>query len=242
MDGAAIEAALEAGWAGLDVPALAAEFRDQGGFLTCPDFLPASVLEALQGALPGLAPRVNRSRVPGVRQGGSVGKHTLAAQAPAFTAVYDSPALRALLHGITGEDDLLSCPDRDPHAYALYHYTQAGDWIDWHYDTSYYRGKRYTVLFGLVDRSACKLEVKLHTRHDGDDVPVQAIDLEPGRFVVFDGDAVLHRVSPAEDGDERVALTLEYLTDTSMNPFWRLISDWKDAVVYFGVKGVFGKR
>ena len=45
-------------------------------------------------------------------------------------------------------DDLHLCPDEDPHACALYFYTEAGDHMGYHYDTSYYTGARYTVLFG----------------------------------------------------------------------------------------------
>ncbi len=48
---------------------------------------------------------------------------------------------------LTGERLQLSPPD-DPHAYALYFYTRAGDHIGWHYDTSYYAGRRYTLLLG----------------------------------------------------------------------------------------------
>ena len=35
----------------------------------------------------------------------------------------------------------------------LYYYTEAGDHIGYHYDTSYYKGSRYTILMGLVDKS-----------------------------------------------------------------------------------------
>jgi hypothetical protein len=44
------------------------------------------------------------------------------------------------------------CPENDPHSCALYYYTEPGDHIGFHYDTSYYKGARYTILMGLVDK------------------------------------------------------------------------------------------
>ena len=37
----------------------------------------------------------------------------------------------------------------------------------------------------------------------------------------------------------RVSLTFEYVTDPSMHPWWRVISNMKDAVAYFGFRQVF---
>ena len=76
------------------------------------------------------------------------------------------PKVTCNIAGIAGER-LLSSPPDDPHAYALYFYTRAGDHIGWHYDTSYYVGRRYTVLLGVIDRSSCRLDYELHTRERG---------------------------------------------------------------------------
>lgn len=59
------------------------------------------------------------------------------------------------------------CPERDPHAVALYVYQEPGDHINWHYDSSFYKGRRYTALLGLIDnheRESCVLKCKLYTR------------------------------------------------------------------------------
>ncbi|MFP3617157.1 2OG-Fe(II) oxygenase, partial [Paraburkholderia sp. SIMBA_050] len=72
------------------------------------------------------------------------------------------------LEKITG-DKLMVSPENDPHAYALYYYTKPGDHIGWHYDTSYYDGRRYTLLIGVIDESSCRLDYELHTRNP--DVP-----------------------------------------------------------------------
>jgi hypothetical protein len=36
-----------------------------------------------------------------------------------------------------------------------------------------------------------------------------------------------------------VSLTLEYVTDPSMSPFKRFVSNMKDAIAYFGFRRVF---
>jgi hypothetical protein len=141
---------------------------------------------------------------------------------------------------LTG-DKLQPAPLTDPHAYALYFYTRPGDHIGWHYDTSYYRGRRYTLLLGLIYDSSCLLEYELHTRKRGVRSVAGSLRLAPGALVVFDGDALRHRITPLRPGERRVSLTFAYVTDPRMHPWWRLISNMKDAVAYFGVQQVFGQ-
>jgi hypothetical protein len=184
---------------------------------------------------------VNRNYLPGHKQGGSVSRHTLDELAPYIAELYRSPALVQWLAGLAGEHLQLS-PADDPHAYALYFYTRAGDHIGWHYDTSYYRGRRYTLLLGLIDNSSCRLEYELHTREPH--VPAESgyLRYPPGALVFFDGDKLKHRITPAREGERRVSLTFEYVTDPRMHAWWRLISNMKDAVAYFGLRQVFRRR
>jgi hypothetical protein len=143
------------------------------------------------------------------------------------------------LSALAGERLQLS-PPVDPHAYALYYYTQAGDHIGWHYDTSYYVGRRYTVLLGVIDESSCRLDYELHTREPGAAVIPGSLQIAPGGLVFFDGDKLRHRISPLGENEVRVSLTFEYVTDPGMRPWRRVISNFKDAVAYFGFRQVFG--
>lgn len=188
-----------------------------------------------------MQPSVNRNYLPGHKQGGSVGRHVIDQRAPLIAELYRSRALIDMLEGLAGER-LQPSPADDPHAYALYFYTRAGDHIGWHYDTSYYLGRRYTVLLGVIDESSCRLEYELHTREKGAAVVPGSIRIPPGGLVFFDGDALRHRITPLAEGEIRVALTLEYVTDTRMHPGWRLISNMKDALGYFGFRQVFRRR
>jgi hypothetical protein len=194
----------------------------------------------LVAAVAAVSEVVNRNYLPGHKQGGSVSRHTLDERAPYIARLYRSNALIDWLSQLAGERLQVSPPD-DPHAYALYFYTRPGDHIGWHYDTSYYAGRRYTVLLGVIDESSCRLDYELHTREKGATVVPGSVQIPPGGLVFFDGDKLRHRISPLGENELRVALTFEYVTDPRMHFGWRVISNMKDAFGYFGFRQVFGR-
>jgi hypothetical protein len=230
--------ALAARMAGLDVQLLRREFTQQGAFLHMRDFLPAEITTQLIAAVESVRSSIHRNYLPGHKQGGSVSRHAIDTLAPVIAEVYRSSALIDWLGQLAGEALLVS-PVQDPHAYALYFYTLPGDHIGWHYDTSYYRGRRYTLLLGIIDDSSCRLDYELHTREAGATVVAGSLQIPPGGMVFFDGDKLRHRITPLGAGEMRVSLTFEYLTDPRMHPYLRLISNMKDAVAYFGFRQVF---
>jgi alkylated DNA repair dioxygenase AlkB len=221
-----------------DVPALCRDFSAQGAFVHIPDFLGSEITSQLIAAVAAVKPHVNRNYLPGHKQGGSVSRYLIDRHAPVIAALYRSPALIQWLGDIAGERLQFSPPD-DPHAYALYFYTQAGDHIGWHYDTSYYRGRRYTLLIGVIDESSCRLDYQLHTRDKRVDPVSGSLRIAPGGLVFFNGDSLRHRITPIGEGETRVSLTFEYVTDPTMRPWWRWISRSKDAVAYFGIRQLF---
>ena len=214
---------------------------EQGAFLYLSDFLPPEATEQLVAAVAAVRAAVNRNYLPGHKQGGSVSRHTLDELAPFIPQLYRSPALIGWLSELAGEQLQVSPPD-DPHAYALYFYTRPGDHIGWHYDTSYYAGRRYTLLLGVIDQSSCRLDYELHTREAGVAVVPGSVQIPPGGLVFFDGDKLRHRISPLGENEERVSLTFEYVTNPKMHFGWRLISNFKDAFGYFGFRQVFRRR
>jgi hypothetical protein len=227
-------------WHCLDLLALQRNYQDQSSFVFIPDFLPGELVAKLCACVERTAPAVNRNYLPGHKQGGSVSRHTIDRLAPAIAELYSSPRLINWLAQLAGESLQVS-PADDPHAYALYFYTCAGDHIGWHYDTSYYAGRRYTLLLGLIDRSSCRLDYQLRTREPGARVEAGSLQLPPGGAAFFDGDKLRHRITPLGAGEKRVSLTFEYVTDPRMSFGRRLISQMKDAVAYFGFRQVFGR-
>jgi hypothetical protein len=233
--------ALAARLQALDADALEREYREQGAFLYIPEFLPPDMTARLIAAVAAVEGNVNRNYLPGHKQGGSVSRHAIDELAPFIAEVYRSPALIEWL-GRLACDPLQVSPAADAHAYALYFYTRQGDHIGWHYDTSYYAGRRYTLLIGLIDESSCRLDYELHTREAGAKTVPGSVRIQPGGLVFFDGDKLRHRITPLAAGERRVSLTFEYLTNQTMHAGWRLISNMKDAVAYFGFRQVFRGR
>ena len=225
----------------LDRDALRARFAEQGAFVAVDRLLPDAVTADLAAHAEALLGEVNRNYLPGHKKGGSVSRHTIDRLAPAIAMLYRSRALIDLLEQVSG-DRLLPCPADDPHAYALYYYTRPGDHIGWHYDTSYYDGKRYTLLLGVLDRSSCRLDYELHTREEGAAVVAGSLRIPPGGIVFFDGDKLRHRITPLGEDEMRVSLTFEYVTDPGMRPWLRLFSNLKDAFGYFGFKQLLRGR
>jgi hypothetical protein len=235
------DAELAARTQALDTARLKADYVRQGSFLYLEDFLSPEQTAELANAARALTVEINRNYLPGHKQGGSVSRHTIDRLAPQIAELYRSKALLGWLERITG-DTLLPSPDDDPHAYALYYYTRQGDHIGWHYDTSYYDGRRYTLLFGVIDDSSCRLDYELHTRNPSVPNESGSVRYPPGSIVLFDGDTLRHRVTPAGPGEMRVSLTFEYVTDAHMRPWRRFVSNMKDAIAYFGFRQVFKKR
>jgi len=160
-------------------------------------------------------------------------------KAPRFLDLYRSGAFLEFLSRLV-RAKLSLCPENDPHSCALYYYTEPGDHIGFHYDTSYYKGARYTILMGLVDKSTqCKLVCELFK--DDPVKPPRHLELitQPGDLVIFNGDKLWHSVTPLGEGEERIALTMEYVTDPDMGTFKRLYSNLKDSIAYFGLRSVF---
>ncbi len=236
--GAAVASALEGRLREIAPVTLRDDFSRQGAFIHVPDFLPQEITERLIAATVAVGPSIHRNYLPGHKQGGSVSRHAIDLHAPCIADLYRSRVLIEWLGELAGERLQESPPD-DPHAYALYFYTQPGDHIGWHYDTSYYAGRRYTLLLGIIDRSGCRLDYELHTREPGVAVVPGSVRIAPGGLVFFDGDKLRHRITPLGPGEMRVSLTFEYLTDPRMHAGWRLISNMKDAVAYFGFRQVF---
>jgi hypothetical protein len=232
--------AIDQAVAALDIERLQQEYWAQNEFLYIPAFLTRDLVETcLIPQAHRLKSDLNRNYIPGHKKGGSVSYYSVIEKGPAFLELYRSMSFRSFLNRLT-KVDLLLCPDSDPHSCALYYYTEPGDHIGYHYDTSYYKGARYTILLGLLDQSQqCRLVCDLYK-----DVPgKQPVHLElataPGDMVIFNGDKLWHAVTPLGEKEERIVLTMEYVTNPEMGSFKRLYSNLKDSFAYFGLRAVF---
>ena len=209
-------------------------YQEQNEFVFLDRFLPGAAMDQLLSEVDQVRPEVHRNYIPRHKKGGSVSYYTLVGKAPAILALYRSPALIDFLSRLSGAR-LLPCPDDDPHACALYFYTEPGDHMGFHYDTSYYKGARYTVLLGLVQRSSSRLACQLYKDDPTRETQELQISTEPGSMLFFNGDKLYHAVTPLGEGEERIVLTMEYVTNPEMGALKRFVSNMKDAIAYFGL-------
>ncbi len=221
-----------------DESVLLDRYQAQGEFLTIESFLPQDVIHQFMEEVEVVRPRLNRNFIPRHKKGGSVSYFIVRESAPTLTALYQDTGFIEWLSQLAGEH-LLLCPKDDPHACALYFYTEAGDHIGYHYDTSYYKGARYTVLIGLLDNSTSRLECRLHTKDPTKEIKKLSLNTKPGSLIFFNGDKLHHAVTPLGQNEERIVLTLQYVTNPEMGRFKRWVSSWKDAVGYFGLPALF---
>lgn len=232
--------AVERAIAVLDLDRLERDYWGQNEFLYIPQFLPREFVEAaLTPQATMLKSGLNRNYIPGHKKGGSVSYYAVMERAPQVIELYRSEAFRAMLNRLT-KVNLLLCPDNDPHSCALYYYTEAGDHIGYHYDTSYYKGARYTILMGLLDHSQhCRLVCDLFKDVPGKQPVHMELATAPGDLVIFNGDKLWHAVTPLGEQEERIVLTMEYVTNPDMGALKRLYSNLKDSFAYFGLRSVF---
>jgi hypothetical protein len=219
---------------GVDLAEIRRCYRDQDEFVVLDRFLTRLVIDQLLLDVDSLAPRVNRNYVPGHKKGGIVSFYALLNQAPAILSLYRSPAWLTFLSRLV-EAPLMLCPEDDPHSCALYYYTEPGDHIGFHYDTSYYKGKRYTVLIGLVERSEhCRLVARVRKHGEAEEIRETRIPMAPGTVALFNGDKLWHAVTPLGMDEERIVLTLQYVTNQEMGPIKKMFSNRKNAFAHFG--------
>jgi len=214
------------------------DYTNQGEFLALENFLPQHVMDMFIEEVQQIRTHLNRNYIPGHKKGGSISFYLLRQSAPSLLAFYRDPRLREWFSQLAGEQ-LLLCPEDDPHACALYFYTEKGDHIGYHYDTSYYKGARYTALLGLVDRSSSRLVCRLHTKDAVAKPQELSMTTDPGVLIFFNGDKLYHAVTPLGENEERIVLTMQYVTNPEMGRFKRWYSNLKDAVGYFGLSALF---
>lgn len=207
----------------------------QNKFLVIENFIAADYVKAhFLPEIEQCMPSIHRVKVASFKKSGSVSSQLLKKHAPQLFALYHSSAMKYYIEKIVGEP-LHCCPEDDPHSVALYCYTEPGDHIGVHYDKSFYRGRRYTVLLGLIQDSVSSKLVcypgatKLNRRKNPMDVYTH-----PGTLVVFEGNSLWHEVTPLSDNEKRIILTMEFVTDSRMTIANRFISTMKDRFLYFG--------
>lgn len=91
-------------------------------------------------------------------------------------------------------------------------YNQKDDWINWHYDYNYYEGRFFTVLIPISNNKTCsKFQIL------DNDNNVITFELTNGNSIIFEGDNLYHRGSKLCENEERIFLSLQYVTKNEMS-------------------------
>ena len=198
--------------------------------------LPGVIFEEVRAEISGLVD-TERSYLPSHKKGGTVAYETLLKQAPKTVGLYHSNELCDLVSGIVGEQ-VRPTPIYDQSSCSVLFYERPGDHIGWHYDHNFYKGRHLTVLIPIINSghgpdglSAARLEARI-----GDDV--QMLATPPNTLIVFEGQKVLHRVTPIAKDERRVILSMTFATDSSASWLQGIKRRIKDTA-FFGLRALW---
>lgn len=229
--------------ASLDERELAEAYERDGGAVVLPRLLPRALVDEMAAEARVLQPHLVRKHVPFLRKAAAVAHPAIVEHAPAMHALHRSPALLAMFERVTG----VSLEHRAPgeiHASAMYAYTEAGDYMDWHYDEcGCAPGDSFSTVIGVVDDGSSRLEIETH-RDDPTREPLRrSVHTVPGTFAFFCGTRAYHRVTPLADGEERITFAFTYIRrGHSPGGIYDVRMKLGNALVYFGLGQLFGRR
>jgi hypothetical protein len=208
---------------------LRAEFADQR-IVRVEGFLSPDTLARLRGECMANQGRVERSHIPAHKKGGTLSYEAIHRGAPGCLALYHSTQLRHWLSDLMGIS-LQPTADHDQSSCSLLYYDRTGDHIGWHYDHNFYRGRHFTILISLINRSsdgACSASM-LQRRQNGE---TQEVAAPENTLVVFEGARVFHRATAVQEGDQRVMLSMTMCTDPHIGLAKELVRRVKDTAYY----------
>lgn len=208
-------------------------------FLQClcalPNVLPQPAFEALAAEIEQFV-ATERNYVPAHKKGGTIAYETLRESAPRVAGFYQSPQLHRFISDIVGAN-VGPTPPHDQSSCSVLFYERPGDHIGWHYDHNFYQGRHFTMLLSIVNRgfdnglSAARLMVK-HGRGE------QVIATPPNTLVVFEGAKVRHKVTPLNDGERRMVLSMTFCTDNRHSVIQECMRRVKDTA-FFGPRALW---
>jgi hypothetical protein len=214
-----------------------AQTFDRDRIAALPPALTPGALEYLTQEAVALEPRLERSFVPGHKQGGTLSYERVQREAPRFLALFHSPALRRAIGIVVGAEVQVTA-DHDQSACSVLFYTRTGDHIGWHYDHNFYRGRHFTVLLTLVNESpggGLSSSVLVYRGLGGGE---RSFPTPPGTLLVFEGARIRHKVTPLGPGERRVVLSMTYSTDPRIARGRELLRRVKDTGFY-GIRALW---
>jgi hypothetical protein len=219
-----------------DVRSYAAEFAS-ARLVAIDEFVSPTTLTRLRDeALAGI-PFLEHTHIPLHKKGNTLSYERILRQAPHLLGFYHDRAVQAWMSAVTG-GTVQTTPVQDQSSLSVLCYKDAGDHIQWHYDHNFYRGRHFTVLLSLVNRSAAGGLSRSRLERQFPNGTVRSIAMPENTLVIFEGARVRHRATPTEAGDLRVILSMTYCTDPRISHIKELARRVKD-VAFFGIRALW---
>jgi len=227
---------LEVGQLPRDARSLASEFEDERLIRVNQFVAPAMLTRLRDEALSGI-PHMDHSFIPLHKKGHTLSYEQIMRRAPHLAGFYHSRSLQRWVSTVTGTT-VSTTPVQDQSSLSVLCYKDAGDHIDWHYDHNFYRGRHFTVLLALVNRSTGGGASHSRLERQLPGGTAQTIDMPENTLVLFEGARVRHRVTPIAGGDLRVVLSMTYCDDPRISRVKELARRVKDTA-FFGMRALW---
>jgi hypothetical protein len=106
-------------------------------------------------------------------------------------------------------------------------YEKKNDFINWHYDVNYYKGRFFTMIIPLTREATC---TNFKYRLDDNEYTVKH-----GDVVLFEGEKLFHMASKLCDDQFRAVLSLQFVTTNDIDMLKFSFLRMKDEFAYTGV-------
>jgi len=201
------------------------------------EFVSPTTLARLRDEALAAMPFLEPSYIPLHKKGNTLSYERILSQAPHLLGFYHDRAIHAWVSAVTGVA-VQTTPVQDQSSLSVLCYRQAGDHIQWHYDHNFYRGRHFTVLLSLVNRSAAGGLSHSRLERQFADGTVQSIAMPENTLLIFEGNRVRHRATPTEAGDLRIILSMTYCTDPRISRVKEVARRVKD-VAFYGIRALW---
>jgi hypothetical protein len=209
----------------------------RAGVANIADLLPQESFGTLRRAALAQTDTIERSYFLGHKKGGTVAYDNLREHAPEVVAFYQSDWLCSLISDLVGEQVYVTLPN-DQSSCSLLLYSDEGDYIGWHHDHNFYRGRHFTVLLSIDNRGPDPMALSSAVLEMRTDDGLRRIATPPNTLVVFEGARMPHRVTPLGPDERRVLLSMTFSTRPE-SPFLKdLLRRVKDTA-YFGIRALW---
>jgi 2OG-Fe(II) oxygenase superfamily len=205
--------------------------------ISLPAFADAQLVGRLLNEANGNRERMVRSYIPTHKKGAALSYQAIHLHGPLCLAFYHSPLVIDCVSNIVGQV-VHPTPVQDQSSLSVLAYLEGGDHINWHFDHNFYRGRHFTVLLCLENRgsngglSASEFIYRDRSCYE------QAVPLQPGTLVLFEGARVLHKASPTIAGDCRIILSMTYCTNPEISWLKEGARRAKDTA-FFGLRALW---